>query len=370
MQNLHFLMAVFFITTEQKMPINHIHKKIDEWFLGFKTRATKARPVESFSPITKTPPLKLGTGLTNLKAAAQKSPEVVIKIPKRLSKHSKGLKGIRNHLDYISRNGKINVETQDGEKLNNKTEIHNLIKDWSKLGIPEESRYREALNIVLSMPPGTPPQAVLNAARNFAAEQFIGHQYTFVLHHHSEKEGETAHPHVHLCVLMRDELGKRINPRKNDLFEWRVRFAEKLREQGVRCSATRRQHRGRVQKQGWEKSTAGRIEYRHQQGKSQKRSFIAKQEILELASALSKNKKPNNPYLKNILQTRGIITEEYGMIAKQLYQHGYKTEAKLISKLQKEVLNNPIDTQLQQKFDQLNYPTLSHSPSNHIEPEH
>ena len=64
----------------------------------------------------------------------------------------------------------------------------------------------------------------------------------------SEKEGEPEHPHVHLCVLMRDTYGQRLNPRKNDLFEWRVRFAEKLREEGVECAATKRQHRGKILK--------------------------------------------------------------------------------------------------------------------------
>ena len=91
-------------------------------------------------------------------------------------------------------------------------------------------------------------KAVLNAARNFAAEQFDGHKYAFGLHHESDKEGEPPHPHVHLCVLVRNQFGERLNPRKNDLFEWRVRFAEKLRDEGVLCAATKRVHRGRVQK--------------------------------------------------------------------------------------------------------------------------
>jgi hypothetical protein len=58
------------------------------------------------------------------------------------------------------------------------------------------------------------------------------------LHTDSDRPDEPAHPHVHLCVLMRDEFGQRLNPRKNDLFEWRLRFAEKMREQGMPCAAT------------------------------------------------------------------------------------------------------------------------------------
>lgn len=94
------------------------------------------------------------------------------------------------------------------------------------------------------MPAGMPPQAVKNAAREFAAEQFQVHQYAFALHTDSERPDESTYPHVHLCVLIRDELGQRLNPRKNDLFEWRLRFADKMHEQGVPCAATRHQHRG------------------------------------------------------------------------------------------------------------------------------
>ena len=224
---------------------------IDDWFLGYKTRAVKSKDRGGLylgNGRRPSKPLKSGSGLTNLKAAALKHPEVMVKIPRRLSSNSKGIAGVRGHLDYVSRNGKIQVETNDGERLNGKREVRDLVEDWKRLGIAEHTKHKEALNIVLSMPPGTPPQAVLDAARNFAAEQFEGHKYAFALHHESDKEGEPPHPHVHLCVLVRNQFGDRLNPRKNDLFEWRVRFAEKLREEGVQCAATRRQHRGITQK--------------------------------------------------------------------------------------------------------------------------
>jgi len=86
--------------------------------------------------------IKAGFGLRNLIAAAKKHPEVMVKIPRRHSQNSKGLHSIRNHLDYISRNGEIPIETHSGEKLDNKERISSLLNDWKKLGIPEESRHR------------------------------------------------------------------------------------------------------------------------------------------------------------------------------------------------------------------------------------
>lgn len=332
---------------QRKGNLMSLQLRIDDWFLGFKTRAVYQRKTaglggKSFrSHMSK--PLKAGTGLTNIKAAARKAPEVMIKIPKRLSKQSKGIQGVINHLDYVSRNGKLGLETQDGERILGKQAIRDLTSDWKKLGIPDNSKYREALNMVLSMPSGTPPQAVLNAARAFAAEQFEGHQYVFALHHESDNPSEPAHPHVHLCVLMRNELGQRINPRKNDLFEWRVRFAEKLREEGVDCAATRRQHRGKTQKSENSKLRAMR--------QRNAVSYVVKQQAQDLIKALAENKRPKHPFLQEALRTRGILVEQYGLIAKELYKAGYKTDAKIISNFAKEISQNGFETQAQKAFD-------------------
>ena len=327
------------------MSLNH---SIDDWFLGYKTRAVKGKDESiSFSNGRNSPmkPLKPGSGLANLRAAALKHPEVMVKIPKRLSQNSKGMNGVRNHLDYVSRNGEVTLETQDGEKLNGKKAVNSLTRDWQKLGIPDESKHREALNIVLSMPEHTDPEAVLNAARNFAAEQFDGHQYAFGLHHEAHRPGEPKHPHVHLCVLMRDEFGQRLNPRKNDLFEWRVRFAEKLREEGVQCAATKRQHRGQTQKP--ENSLLRAIRQRGGFG------HVHKQQAIELIEALKNSDRPKHPFLKEAMQTRGIIISEYGAIAKELYKMGHKTEAKIISGLAKEVAGQSFNTSAQARFDKV-----------------
>jgi hypothetical protein len=86
---------------------------------------------------------------------------------------------------------------------------------------------------------------VLDAARDFAASEFANFQYLMALHTPDtdpDKE-PSPHPHVHLCVKATGLDGARLNPRKHDLQRWREQFAERLREHGVACEATRRLHR-------------------------------------------------------------------------------------------------------------------------------
>src|SRR5205807_8235010 len=84
-------------------------------------------------------------------------------------------------------------------------------KDRKQTGLVSVSGRAPKLvhKIMLSMPPGTPPKGVLEAARNFAREEFaLKHRYALVLH-----TGE-PHPHVHLVVKAVSEQGVRPNIRK------------------------------------------------------------------------------------------------------------------------------------------------------------
>jgi hypothetical protein len=96
---------------------------------------------------------------------------------------------------------------------------------------------------MLSMPPGTPAKGVLEAARNFAREEFaLKHRYALVLH------TDEPHPHVHLVVKAVSEQGERLNIRKANLREWRREFARHIREQGIGANATERAVRGEPRK--------------------------------------------------------------------------------------------------------------------------
>ena len=174
----------------------------------------------------------------------RRTPEVMVKITNKAS-GAQCMGAVRRHLRYISRNGKVELEDQDGMIMLGREALHDLTDAWhlGGWGIPEESRRREVFNVLLSMPPGTDRRAVRNAARAFAAEEFgDGRRYVFAAH------DDEAHPHVHLSVQVRGADGKRLNPRKQDLQRWRERFARQLREHGVDANATPRLARGETRR--------------------------------------------------------------------------------------------------------------------------
>src|SRR6202035_5361809 len=184
--------------------------------------------------------------------------EVLVKI----SGGGRDADGVQAHFEYIDRHGKLDIETDRGEVLHGKAAATEIINDWAldygavpgaphsrgKVGADGKRRTpRQAFNIVLSMPAGTPPQKVLKAVKKFAREEFAHqHRYAMALHA-DEKDRHGMHPHVHLVVKAEHEYdGSRRNPRKADLQRWRERFAEYLRELGVAATATRREDRGFV----------------------------------------------------------------------------------------------------------------------------
>lgn len=173
----------------------------------------------------------------------KRAPQVLVKI----SGGGKSIDSVKAHLDYISRSGEIELEDQNGDKLNGRDDVADLRNEWRDGGFPmsERGQSRQAFNVVLSMPAGTDEAAVLRAARDFALEEFANYQYAMALHTFDTDPGKepSPNPHVHICVKAVGMDGTRLNPRKSDLQRWREVFAEKLREHGVEADASRRVHR-------------------------------------------------------------------------------------------------------------------------------
>jgi len=174
----------------------------------------------------------------------RRTPEVMVKITNKASS-AQGIGALRRHFRYISRNGQVDLEDQNGDKISGVNALRDLTKTWQfgGWGIPDTSTRREVFNILLSMPPGTNRQAVRDAARDFAALEFgDGRAYVFAAH------DDEAHPHVHLSVQVRRPDGHRLSPRHKDLQRWREYFAEQLRAHGVEANATSRRTRGVTQR--------------------------------------------------------------------------------------------------------------------------
>ncbi|MCL2635637.1 MAG: hypothetical protein FWD50_03275 [Betaproteobacteria bacterium] len=224
---------------------------LDAWL---KPNSDKVRMVRSKSgsnlagwrsgrPAASPAPTAGGKGVNVAQHLAKKTPQVMVKI----SGAGKGMAKTKNHLDYISRNGQLELADQDGHVIDGRQGVNDIKDEWRAAGVPEESEKRECFNIVLGMPAGTPAAALKRAAQDFAEAEFGGHKYVMALHEPNTDQ-RTKNPHVHLCVVAVDEEGRRLNPRKDDLRRWRESFAEKLREQDVDALATsRRQH---LQRQG------------------------------------------------------------------------------------------------------------------------
>jgi hypothetical protein len=170
---------------------------------------------------------------------------------KVLSRGGQDLKAVRRHLDYLRdrKEGELALETDDGDRLTGPGVAKSLTEDWN-LDLQEhrarsdlDGRGRHSTKLVhklmFSMPPGTPPQKVLEAVKNFAREEFaLKHRYAMVLH------TDEPHPHVHMVVKAVSEQGERLHIRKATLRGWRQEFARHLRELGVPATATERAVRG------------------------------------------------------------------------------------------------------------------------------
>ena len=170
----------------------------------------------------------------------RRAPQVMVKV----TGGGRCMKAIAAHFRYISKNGRLEIEDERGDKVRGKEVLPELVDDWRLGGsaiddIAEPGQCREAFNIMLSMPSGTDPLTVQRAAREFAQIELADHKYVMVLHDHQ------ANPHVHLSVRAESKHGKRLNPRKADLHRWRETFAEKLRGHGIDAEATRQTTRGR-----------------------------------------------------------------------------------------------------------------------------
>jgi type IV secretory pathway VirD2 relaxase len=177
-----------------------------------------------------------------LERIVRRAPEVMVKITGR----TKGVGHLKSHLAYITRNGELEAETEQGAAMMGRSGLKDLQQQWEDDAGLDQTRRRDgslSINIILSMPAGTDALAVKESARAFAIETFgYNHDYVFVQHL------DDNHPHVHLTVRSLGHDGKRLNPRKADLQAWRERFAGELRLRGIAAEATPRRTRGRVRK--------------------------------------------------------------------------------------------------------------------------
>lgn len=269
-----------------------IYDNLEYWFTGTanKTKKSKSSSGVSASSSKRSYHNPKKTVLNSIKGVNKKLPQVVIKI----SGSSKGVNKAQAHANYIGRNGDVELEDQDCNIYKGKEEQKNLLGAWQAQGMHdkhETGSRREAFHFVFSMPNGTDSQAMKKAVKNLVKEEFDGHQYFLAQHL------DTDSPHCHVLINATNNRGERLNPRKQDLHNYRVNFVHKLREQGIEATATRRLHRFNYQDN-------------HRQGKLHNNKRIGK--------VKPNLKKPTNRQIRSIQKTHANIAKQYKVYADSL----------------------------------------------------
>lgn len=248
------------------------------------------------------------------KRVANGAPEVMVKI----TGFGKGAAHVKAHLDYISRNGKIELENDRGEVFTGKDEIKELFSDW-KQEFGDSKRYknqRDTMHVILSMPEGTDPEAVRSGAREFTRSTFSkNHEYVFALH------TDEPHPHVHVTVKTRGFNGRRLHVGKDTAQAWREDFAQAMRNQGVDAEATPRQSRGVVKKS--ERQVIRHIERgdkTHKPRLSQVRAAKIKEVAEELSAEAKGQPAKPRPWEEKIEAAQTAIRTAWLAAAAQLNQ--------------------------------------------------
>lgn len=234
---------------------------------------------------------------SSAKRVAGGSTEVMVKV----TGFGKGAGHVKAHLDYITRNGKVEMENDQGQVFNGRDEVKTFFKDWEKeFGESKAHKNRrDTMHVVLSMPEKIDAESVRNAVREFSKHTFgKNHEYVFALH------TDAPHPHCHLTVKCRGFDGKMLQVGRGDPQIWRETFADKLRDQGIDAEATPRHSRGVVKKA--ESSIVRHIDRGDKTHKKERVSRVRATKIKEAAEAIGAEQKGELPAIQHPFELAAI----------------------------------------------------------------
>jgi type IV secretory pathway VirD2 relaxase len=263
-----------------------------------------------------------------LERIVSRVPEVMVKITGR----TKGVAHLKSHLAYITRNGELDAETEQGAAMTGRSGLKDLQQRWEDDAVLDDKRRRDgslSINIILSMPAGTDAVAVKDSARAFAIETFgYNHDYVFVQHL------DDKHPHVHLTVQSLGHDGRRLNPRKADLQAWRERFARELRLRGIAAEATPRRTRGRIRK-----ADRGAVLALRKRRIAPEVDRLAREEVLREVRG---GKTAERPWDERIRSRQDAIRQQYLDYASELQRSGTARDVALARQIRQFVKDMPV----------------------------
>lgn len=271
---------------------------------------------------------------SHVAAIVRQAPQVMVKI----TGGGADMRRIGSHIDYIARGGRykkkgedeLEIETDDGQTVQGE-DARKRIKElfaYSGTPIPDEiqdfkgdttlmrRQRREALNMILSMPHGINRDQVKAAARATVKELF-GDNHLYAMVHHED----TDHQHTHVAVKMVGHDGKRLNPKKADLENWRQVFARHLNQRGIDAVATRR--RVRLQRKKGESQAVRQIKDR---GEVPRRELSSKTQEAHKMRAQENERTASHAYTEMVKVLATSELSEDRVLAKGLQgylkQHG------------------------------------------------
>jgi type IV secretory pathway VirD2 relaxase len=260
-----------------------------------------------------------------LTRVVNRAPEVMVKVTGR----TRDPGHLRAHLDYISRNGELEMEDRDGAVVAGRPAVRELAKDWTAAALADSRRRANtpfSLSLVLSMPADTDPAIVRDAARALARASFADRfDYVFALH------TDAQHPHVHLEVRALGDHGERLNPKKVDLDVWRQVFAQALRDRGVEAEATPRRARGITRKA--ERTPLRKIRERHEAGQGEPAN-VRRAAYREAANAAFKGKTTRVPWETQMRERQRKVRSLYLAQAQFLRRSSNPVDRALGSKVE------------------------------------
>lgn len=186
------------------------------------------------------------SALTRNLRIAQRRPQAVLKI----TQYGHGGAKILAHIRYVQRHGKLAVEDENGEHVEDARELRRRVRLWTEqagAGMKEPAadaarRRRVTAHFILDAGRDADRDALRTSVREFLAERFgkQGHEYLFARH------DDTKQPHVHVVLNMMNGQGRRLHTSVAEVQRWREQFAEVARGHGIEVDASRAWERGKA----------------------------------------------------------------------------------------------------------------------------
>lgn len=173
-------------------------------------------------------------GAAGSTGAKGNSREVMVKI----TGSGKTARGIKNSINYISRESELKLQDDQGEFYEGVEAIPDtygyMTDPEDRERLDEEKNINITHNMVFSAPSiaGVPHEVMQETVREVLKEKYPNNRFLTAFHN------DTDNPHVHALLRIPDTSGKRINIRKQDLRDLRTGFAQKLQAKGYNVKAT------------------------------------------------------------------------------------------------------------------------------------